>query len=603
MRKVLIRCVATLAVYTGLLPIVVAQNAHDLFRERSQLPPQILERLGKDPEQEPTEAKSAEAAWRPGEINSGKSNSGEAATEERDDNDQKLDDFFDELEELVRGNDARSNTIKAMMDEYAREYKDLERQLTGSPTDTSRLDRQKIIVQYHQNLSSRSLGGDRSQMHEVLSAMSERIRTFRRENPQLAQQEEFRDRERAIRNRAMQANQFGRHPSRNLISMKETMIKLSAAGEVVDHWAPTCLRAHPGEQKGALQNAHFTLRRMLRLRWDGDRLSLDRNHWNHAFAGQFPQDIQADVDHLLEKRGIEPYANENERQQVLRMAQRGVLRGADSSPLANLGRLFHEFYATGSRSYSGGGTTGRWTAQSDDVYVRLDADLAKLTLSFEELSHPGRVIRIHAVGPTLQITVLGDFIHRFQQQVDSNGNSSLRVTEILDDEVLNYQVASFAELYRQQPRYVEDRFLPLLEHLGIVPPLSRFDPQLTQRVIELLTGDRAKIQAEFDVIAQELDVDQFTRRESAFRKLRDDLDKFFPFIYAKSKDTSISRETRARISKLLEIGNEKGTSELDSTIAALGLTNDTHYLTELAKAVAPEQGVIVESHLKTLGSF
>ena len=515
---------------------------------------------------------------------------------------EKLDAFFDDLKLAMQGNDDRAIAIKKLKSELKAEYADLEPQLADAPFDPAILKRLSTIAQYYQNLSTRSKSQDPRRMHEVMQLISDRTRQFRRENPELARKKEFRERESKLRSQAMRMNRFvgGAHQSSQ--SLRETMRSLSPNNTVIDRWAPKRLRAHPGEAEGAIQTAHFTLRRLVRLRWDGNMLVLSKEHWRAAFAGYSPSDVQADVNHLLEQRGIEPFGSQDEEQRFMRLAQQGT--GGPDSHIANLGRLFHEFYEGGGRSYSSSGNSGRWSTQASHAAITMEASPTDFSLSFAELQHPRRLLRIQAKSKTtLSIILLGDFIHRFQQHVDASGNMHVQVTEILDDEVLNYRANTFAELYRQHPRYVEARFIPLLEHLGIVPPHSRFDVAVSERVVELLAGNRPEVRKKFEEIAKNLDVDKFTLRESAFKQLQDQLDEYLPLLFEKIQDQSLSREARARIDKLIEIGNQKGTAELDAMIGSLGLTNNKEYLQELADTVDERSRQVLRTQIDQLSKL
>ena len=78
------------------------------------------------------------------------------------------------------------------------------------------------------------------------------------------------------------------------------------------------------------------------------------------------------------------------------------------------------------------------------------------------------------------------------------------------------------------------------------------------------------------------------------------MDEYFPFIFEASKDESLSIETRARIGKLLEIGTKNGTAELDSMIAALGLTSDSAYLSELIDVAPADAEQVLRAQIDSL---
>ena len=56
----------------------------------------------------------------------------------------------------------------------------------------------------------------------------------------------------------------------------------------------------------------------------------------------------------------------------------------------------------------------------------------------------------------------------------SGDDDGLSVVELAPDDVLKFRAKSFADLYRQEPRFVEMRFFALLDHLGIARAIEVF---------------------------------------------------------------------------------------------------------------------------------
>jgi hypothetical protein len=469
-----------------------------------------------------------------------------------DEEQKKLNDFYEEIEDLLAGRDEFSLIVKKLKGDLKTEFQENERQLIaieeGKPTDGSQLrnlaDRQKTIAQSIIELDLRISSTRRSDTFQLQRDIRERFNVFRRGNARLARSPEFLRKEQELTMQAMrQGAGFGRR--NQPATLTETMRSLSAT-DVQPSPNELTLRAHPGEQKGAIQELRTGLRKLLKLRWVGESLAIDREHWDEAFAGQTISDIRGKVDRLLEKAGAPEQVNDDPRGAIFAAMQPTQAR-------TNLQRLFHELRsgnAAGAISQQSSGQVVVMTLNNGSLNVRMTTHFGRFQRVIQEVSAPSRIVRMVDQDGRLEIIVVGDMVHRFVQHAE---DQRLMVDEIFEEKVLSYQAESFADFYRHQPRFVEDRFFPLLNHLGIIPPTSRFDQQTVHRLLENLQLDKAAARQEAERLVADLDSDRYTRRESAFKKLRSGLERYHPALYAMTQDPDISVEARASIRKLLDL--------------------------------------------------
>jgi hypothetical protein len=263
----------------------------------------------------------------------------------------------------------------------------------------------------------------------------------------------------------------------------------------------------------------------------------------------------------------------------------------------NVERLFHELRGAGGNSYSrsGSGQTVRMSFRKSSFETRMNLSPIRFELTIEELKSPGRLMRVVESEKGLDILLVGDLVHRFSSRDDG-----VTVIDVTHDDVLKFHAKSFADLYRQEPRFVEMRFFALLDHLGITLPASRFHPQIVSRLLEIIAMDESRLQAEVDELVVDLDADRFTTREAAYAKLLAKIGEYYDLLYAMQEDEFFSTEVAARIKKLLTTNTVKEASQLDGVISVLRLADDVEYLDELKGIVDAEQRESIERRLESL---
>ena len=498
-----------------------------------------------------------------------------------------------DLDAAIQGVELLPGAVKKLTERFTKEFRENEAKLTidGTDPETRRelINRQRVIAQYVIELERREQYSSNRGFGDQMQKVQAVIRDFQRANPKLARDERFRKLQREAPQRVMnnRRNRFGGRPESTTIS---AMLDRLSDGDMRRLLAEDeYTRAHPGEQQGAIQGRRHELRALLKLRWKQDRLVVDRDHWDEAFAGQSAEDISKEIDALLSDAGV-PAPTDRE---LARM--RGAQQGE-----SNLLRLFHELRGGGRNgSYGRSGGPDSVNAHFDDgsLRARIKSEPNVLQFSVEEVASPYRILRVREASGVVEIVLLGDdLIHRFRQAADG----SVKLTEIYQDEVIKHEADSFAKLYAAESRFVDDRFFALLDHLGIVLPVGRFDPVVVQQLLEALASNQNEVIAEVDRLVAELDAGRFSIRERAYGDLRVRIEEFYPYLALKQDDRTLSAEVRARIGKLLKTTERNGKVSAGSLVTAMQLTRDADYLDQVRDLVDEAGRQLIDRQLKQL---
>ncbi len=339
--------------------------------------------------------------------------------------------------------------------------------------------------------------------------------------------------------------------------------------------------AHPTAQSGVLQDYRETMRQLVRIRWTGERLAIDRDHWDVPFAGKSEAAIADEVTTLLVSRGFKEPPNDPE--------QRMAYRGGGPQYRSNPQRLFQQFLGPN----GGGGNygVGRMRVELGVMTVMLDAG-RPFCLEYSDNTGRRDLLKIRQAGDALSIQYLGEIVLDFQQTEKGN----VRIRELNDDESFDLNAESFARLYQQHPEYCELRFFPLLDHLGIVPPLSRFDPAVIRFVARSAENLHRADGKSFQQLLMDLSDRDYVTREKAMDALQQDIDAYAGELMQALQDGGLTMEAKLRVRSLIHhAGREGRILESEAALVAQthNLVNDLPYL-EIAESrcVEPTRSLI-----------
>ena len=323
---------------------------------------------------------------------------------------------------------------------------------------------------------------------------------------------------------------------------------------------------HPGAQEGSMQEARSALNKILSLTWQGDHVTIDRRHWDNLFAGRSPEEMEQDVEFLLQKQNVSvPKADQHGMPFNRGISQHNVLRLFDN--------LRHEFGNSGrSSSTSGANVSVSFSNQVASAELQLTG--GSFRFEFRERTSPRRLLMVNQSNDGLSITLFGEVVLRFHQR----GDGTVSIVETMGETLTSRNSESFGRLYLNDPEFIETRLFPLLHHVGIVPPASRFDPSVVDRVVERLTLAMQTEDVELaHQLIEELDSDEFQVRQAASKRLEAKVEQYRELLVAAANADDASFERRSRIKFLLD-KNSLASGDSDGLISSLRLMDDPVYL-------------------------
>ncbi|MCH8043749.1 MAG: hypothetical protein IID44_08510 [Planctomycetes bacterium] len=234
-------------------------------------------------------------------------------------------------------------------------------------------------------------------------------------------------------------------------------------------------------KKGKLQAVSKHTARLVKLKWDGDRLRLDRQHWAKPFGGKTIKQLSDEVAAEVTKRGLpatwwnkvdgddhvgypdvlfQSMRNELETDRYSRYFYRGYGHGDGQS----------EFEANGisaslsTKKSAGRRVFGRRASTKQQKYFkfRLSETAAEKRTLLVQTDEKER----------LQISLLGEKSHSIVRLLEMPSGLWV-VQDVRGTQVFAAKADSFRKLYDQNEEYFTKQFFPLLKHLGIVVAKSK----------------------------------------------------------------------------------------------------------------------------------
>ena len=559
------------------------------------IPPQIIDALKKqaaEAKKEASEKKNAQQQNRVG----GPQAAPKLDADAKKTADQKAMDSLNkklkEIESVLSGDDesANSQIIKKMIAETQKSYIDNHRMIVATRTSTDEaleqeefdkvIRRQKILVQHLIELDAR-----KSISPQTASEIIRKLQALQN-NPLARKDQNLRTRISQLRQKAYEWQNRSHRAN-----VKKTIQDITKPLVGKNHLGLTAAddrHNYPYAHDGLIQQWRPNVKSIVRLMWFDSRLKVDRSHWDSPFAGKTEEDIENEVATLLSVRGFKQNSFTDPREIRFRPNHYNQM----SRP--NLARLFASMQTPNYRSSSWGGNQQQIQMQFGDQQrtVKLKSTATTFSFDFTENDERGAMLRVREQDGRLTIESLGDVSMRFRQFPDG----SVEVVEIADDDMLRFEAESFVDFYRKNVEYCELRFLPLLDYLGVTPPISRLHPDVMQRVInELYKVSEYRI-AEADELIAALSSPEYSRRELAGEKLKENVARFAPALKAALHD-GLPVESRMRIKSLLHDANR---NESDELVMALKLLDDIEYLKVVQNRIGEQDRQVVTERIQKL---
>jgi hypothetical protein len=173
----------------------------------------------------------------------------------------------------------------------------------------------------------------------------------------------------------------------------------------------------------------------------------------------------------------------------------------------------------------------------------------------------------------------------------------LNVVDLTTDTPVVKKFKSFAEFYRNDPAYLDERLMPMLARVGIAPFPGRFSPPVIQTVLARLRPMDDADQQQFDTLLKQLDDDDYDQRQAAIKAMAERYAKFSNAIEQAAKKPA-SEEVKVNLRKILEMSEKL--REIPKIVASLDLTNDAVYLAQLAGKLDGKDRKAVEARIAEL---
>ena len=303
-----------------------------------------------------------------------------------------------------------------------------------------------------------------------------------------------------------------------------------------------------GQQKprqlmqGPIQEMAEPIGRLVQLGWSESGLKWDEGHWDKPFAGWTLQEVDHRVIAELESRQVKiPEGDRSLQFQKKQLFEtpRQMLLFQDMLHIAANGNTIGHSISSSNTSGS-----GRFTAAGVEAAIKVSPE--KLEFSVRELSGPERALQIRQSSDNeLRLSLIGEHILLLEQADDG----SIRWVDI-GEKVTVVRADSFAKLYAKHPDLVENELYARLNHCGVGTPLRRYDAQVVDRMLHHLRGLSSATRQRFDELVSEIDGGSFSQRQSAYRELAQDLEKYSTLLAKIDLLEGLSTEAATRLEEL-----------------------------------------------------
>lgn len=348
-------------------------------------------------------------------------------------------------------------------------------------------------------------------------------------------------------------------------------------------------QVEPGFEKGRFQELAGPIGRLLKLTWEGKALRLDRGHWEQAFKGKTGQQALTALEReLTEHDGLD-------RDRAARLAQRLL-----SLPPAEMAfERLKAIVGYGSSSSSTGSSGRKQEFSGRGLAARMQLSGESFRVLLEEEEAPGRTLILRDDGLGDVQIVLADAKGRLLLAVNQSSEGQFRVAHIAGGEVFAEGAASFEDFHARHRRYVEKRLFPLLKHVGVVLPWTRYAPQVRRAVLDKIRRPLTPGQIELArKLIRQLNDDSFKKREEATKALSANFGRYRDLIEQAAKEPTLSPEAASRLGKIVAENSDR--DQVDQFIAARKLTEDVGYLVYLMQEVEEGERAEVARALKDL---
>ncbi|MCK4624196.1 MAG: hypothetical protein KAV00_02720, partial [Phycisphaerae bacterium] len=329
----------------------------------------------------------------------------------------------------------------------------------------------------------------------------------------------------------------------------------------------------------------------LKLTWKGRSLRLDHKQWEKDFEGKTKDEVLKILESEIRGRGnwgggdwpvreARRMLNMNPAERAFKRLQSAVGSGGSSGSSSGSGRR--------SMHFEGG-----------DLRGRIDIAGKSVKLMLEEMSFPGRRLEVLDDGwGTLRI-ILSDSSGKLLLVVGQGEKGRISVAHISGDTVFAATGESFKDFYAKHQRYVDERFFPVLKHMGIVVPWGQYNPKVKQTVLAKIIGPMTPDQAaRGKMLIEQLNDNSFKKRQEATGILSTQFARYRELIEQAAKKKSNPPETASRLKKIVKENTRQ--DDIEEFVTGRKLATNVGYLIRLIGDVPADDRAVVAGALQRL---
>ncbi len=186
------------------------------------------------------------------------------------------------------------------------------------------------------------------------------------------------------------------------------------------------------------------------------------------------------------------------------------------------------------------------------------------------------------------------FLFRFRQ----DKNKRIVCQELRPDSVFAAEANSFDQFCNGNPKFVENRLLPILKFIGAGEPATRFSPTIRKYVVQRLQPSDPKQVADFEIAIDGLNGSSYEDRQLASTAIAKDFEKWATLVRNSITDTKYPVEVRSRLKKIYESRVDDQQKDLIRLAEDSALHKDPEYLIWLLSSLDTE---VMEAETTTDG--
>ena len=346
----------------------------------------------------------------------------------------------------------------------------------------------------------------------------------------------------------------------------------------------------PGFEDGPLPSVSKIVKNILRLKFQGENLRLDRSQWDKPLT-------------ITDSRG-QPVA-QVQRNVILRgvaVGGRGFVRiqGMQIGGGSKLAVLFQQLRAAAGSGNFSSGSTGR-QQQMSFTGQRLSASLThsedSLRFRIQEETAPSRTLELRASETgSLRITLVcpdAGVVVLFDQAEAGQ----VKLLHVAGSQVRRAEERTFLSYYRKNRRYVEDELLALLDHVGVGMAATPDSPRVAAAVLARLRSLAGRDEAaDAARLIEQLASDSYAQRQQATQALSAEYSQYARYIQKALKDPASSPETISRLKKI--VADNQHREPTARLVASLDLPSDAEYLVGLLEKTTGSDRDLVAARLE-----